>query len=253
MGHWYQQDGTPCYEVAKAKGAGMRPTTLADARKLGLVPSVTTILSLVAKPALEKWKTDQLLEAVIQNPLKWQEDWEEWKKRVYAISEKVGRDAAERGTEIHDKLEHYFVRGTRIQEFDDYINPVIDLLHSQFPNVEWRSEEYFAHPDGFGGKCDLHALPCYAWPNGIILDFKTKSAEDFNKVKPYEEQCMQLVAYREGFNLPQAECYNLFISTKQPGAMLLHKWPEETCKRACKMFYSLLSYWKDSNNIKGTL
>ena len=35
--HWYSRDGRPAYEVESAKGM-MRPTTLRDARKLGLVP-----------------------------------------------------------------------------------------------------------------------------------------------------------------------------------------------------------------------
>ena len=36
-GHWYQADGTPAYEIKKP-GGGMRPATLRDARKLGLLP-----------------------------------------------------------------------------------------------------------------------------------------------------------------------------------------------------------------------
>ena len=41
--HWYDLDGQPCHEVPRAKGDGMRPTTLADARKLHLLPSVTNV------------------------------------------------------------------------------------------------------------------------------------------------------------------------------------------------------------------
>ena len=227
----------------------MRPTTLADARKLNLVPSVTTILSLVSKPALEKWKTEQLLKAVLQNPLGWNEDEQLWKTKVYAISEKVGREAAEAGDLIHNALEQYYKGHGIALGMHDICVPVIDLIESTFGHIEWLSESYFAHPKGFGGKCDLHFKGNEKYPNGIILDFKTKSAEDFSKVKAYTEQCQQLVAYREGFNLPKAECYNLFISTKSPGELLLHKWDEESCQKACKMFYCLLLYWKEVNNI----
>lgn len=210
---------------------------------------MTTILSLVLKPALEKWKTDQLLKAVLDNPIKFNDDEEVWKKRVYTISQQVGKDAADAGTIIHDALEQYYIGKGLAKEHKKFCQPVIDLLHSKFPNVEWRSEEYFAHPKGFGGKCDLHALPCYEWPEGIILDFKTKSAEDFSKVKAYDEQCMQLVAYREGFNLLKAKCFNLFISTKQEDTMLLHEWKEKDCEKACKMFYLLLDYYQVANNL----
>jgi len=49
--HWYDRDGKAVFEVPKAKGDGMRATTIADARKLNLYPSVTTVLSVIAKPA----------------------------------------------------------------------------------------------------------------------------------------------------------------------------------------------------------
>lgn len=252
MGHWYRQDGSPCYEVPKAGGAEMRPTTLADARKLNLVPSVTTILSLISKPALEKWKTDQLLKAVYENPFRygWDDDWDQHKRKLFAIAERVGREAAETGNQIHDALENYFLGNGVSDAMRSMCTPVIKLIDATFGPLQWIPEAYFAHPKGFGGKCDLHFKGNDKYPNGIILDFKTKSADDFSKVKAYDEQCQQLVAYREGFNLPKAECYNLFISTKCPGAMLLHKWDEKDCKKACKMFYSLLLYWKESNNVK---
>ena len=42
--HWYRGDnGQPQYTV-KAKDGSDRPTTLRDARKLNLVPSVTTVM-----------------------------------------------------------------------------------------------------------------------------------------------------------------------------------------------------------------
>lgn len=250
MGHWYAQDGTPCYEVPKTKGGGTRPTTLADARKLNLVPSVTTILALLAKPALEKWKTDQLLNAVLENPLSWNEEEELWKKRVYAISEKVGKEAAEIGTKIHDALENCYLKKPITPDMSDYCTPVLELLKSTFGQIEWIPEAYFAHKDGFGGKCDLHFKGNEQFPDGIILDFKTKSTENFSKVKAYNEHCMQLVAYREGFGLPKAKCYNLFISVNEPGKLFLHCWDEKDCENACKMFYCLLYYWKHSNKIK---
>src|SRR4249919_1542933 len=57
-GHWYDRNGKPCYQQATQKG-GVRPTDLRDGRKLGLVPSVTTVLSVLAKDALTTWKVKQ--------------------------------------------------------------------------------------------------------------------------------------------------------------------------------------------------
>ena len=45
--HWYDKDGVPCHEVPKASGKGKTKTTLTQARKLGLFPSVTTIFKIL--------------------------------------------------------------------------------------------------------------------------------------------------------------------------------------------------------------
>jgi len=267
MGHWYRiSDGQPQYTVPKADGKGDRDTTMRDGRKLGLVPSVTTILGIVDKPALTKWKMDQIIKAVLENPYHSFNDVEQWKRQIFSASQKEGKDAADRGGQIHDALEHYYLGEGLHPDFEDYCRPVIDLIQETFGDIEWVPEASFSHKLGFGGKCDLHfkgtnnskhsvILPdgsTFEWANqkGIILDFKTKSAEDFSKVKAYPEQCQQLVAYREGFGLPNAECYNLFISTKEPGALLLHRWEEKECESAWKCFSHLVEYWKTLNNFE---
>ncbi len=249
MGHWYDSAGLPAYEVQKADGSGLRPTTLADARKHNLSPSVTTILGIVDKPALTRWKQDQIMKAMLALPYNPKHhELEAYKKRIYAMSMDVGRVAADKGTEIHDALEHCMKHGGIAPEMEQFVNPVIELLDSTFGLVQWQPEASFTHPERFGGKCDLHLTPCYEYPNGIILDYKTKSTENFSKVKAYDEHCMQLVAYREGLGLPQAECYNLFISTHTPGELMLHKWEEKSCKKSWTMFKYLLYYYKELNN-----
>ena len=67
-GHWYRCDGTPVHRLPTADGQGERPTTLRDARRLKLYPSVTSILGILAKPGLEKWKLDQVALATLRAP-----------------------------------------------------------------------------------------------------------------------------------------------------------------------------------------
>ncbi len=59
--HWYDRDGKAVFEVPKAKGDGMRATTIADARKLNLYPSVTTVLSVIAKPSLDESELSDII------------------------------------------------------------------------------------------------------------------------------------------------------------------------------------------------
>jgi hypothetical protein len=50
-GHFYTKDGHPAYTTIGKTGE--RPTTLRDARKLGLLPSVTTINGMLSKAGLD--------------------------------------------------------------------------------------------------------------------------------------------------------------------------------------------------------
>ena len=59
--HWYTRDGAPQYTVPSKKDGSPRSTTLRDARVMNLVPSVTTILNVMAKPALTNWLQQQVL------------------------------------------------------------------------------------------------------------------------------------------------------------------------------------------------
>jgi hypothetical protein len=253
MGHWYKlEDGQPLYTVPMANGKGERDTTLRDARKLRLVPSVTSIMGLIDKPMLYRWKAEQLLKAVYENPFryKFEDDWEKHKSKLYGISEKVGKDAAEIGNKIHDALENYYLGNGLDGEMRKICVPVIKFIDDTFGVLKWIPEESFSHKLGFGGKCDLHIKACDKCPDGIILDFKTKSADDFSKVKAYPEQCQQVSAYREGLGVPAAKCYNLFIGSNSPGQLLLHEWTEEECQKAWECFKHLVGYWRLINNFE---
>ena len=61
-GHWYTLEGKPQYTVI-GKNKKERNTTLRDARQLNLVPSVTTILDVAAKPGLVNWLINQGIHA----------------------------------------------------------------------------------------------------------------------------------------------------------------------------------------------
>jgi len=67
-GHWYTRAGESAHEVPTKKDpTKMKKTTLADARKLQLVPSVTTILKAKASFALSSWRERMLLNTAYDN------------------------------------------------------------------------------------------------------------------------------------------------------------------------------------------
>src|SRR3990167_10578720 len=106
--HWYNRKGEPAYEVPYAGGIGKRATTLRDARKLDLVPSVTTVGEVIRKPAIEYWNLSQLVLA-IQNNFELVAssvyNGTDWGNALISQSKNASKEAAELGTEIHNALE----------------------------------------------------------------------------------------------------------------------------------------------------
>ena len=88
-GHWYAPDGTPAYTII-GKNGKERNTTLRDARTLELRPSVTTIISVMAKPGLEQWKLNQVLMAALTMPRVEGETEPEYISRIIRDSKEQG-------------------------------------------------------------------------------------------------------------------------------------------------------------------
>jgi hypothetical protein len=106
-----------------AKGDGERNTTLRDAKKLGLFPSVTTLLGLFAKPGLDRWKQNQLILIAFSNPPKAGETIEQYTDRCLLLHEKPVEEAADFGTKVHDAIEAYFTGQHIPDELLEYIQP----------------------------------------------------------------------------------------------------------------------------------
>lgn len=248
MSHWYDKEGNPAYTIV-GKNGKERNTTLADAKRLGLVPSVTTVMGCKADGYyLAKYKQDQLLEAAYNTPLLVDNTWGNWTRTVIKESRRHREEAAQRGSEIHDALEHVYMTGKMSDELDadtrDICQGVIDFMESEFQGVKWIAEESFTSRFlGFGGRVDMHSKH-----DNIVLDFKTKGKDDLSMVKAYDDHHMQTAAYAVGLGLdaPESKRYNLFVSTTTPGELKLTESTNFT--REWGMFDALLDYWHLSNN-----
>lgn len=165
--HWYWPDGRPAYEVPGAKGQPVNPD-IRHARKLGLVPSVTTITRVIAAPALERWKREQYALAALTLPRLPDETDSAFLKRLDADAQAWTRQRADDGTALHAAIEQE-ARG--------------EALDPRFaPHVAKVTEALSTLPAAFVG------------------DFKTKDTfEGKDRAKLfYDEHVMQLAAYRHG-------------------------------------------------------
>lgn len=231
-GHWYTAGGEPAYTIT-GKNGNVRNTTLRDARKLNLFPSVTTILSVAAKPGLENWKIDQALLAALTLPRKEGESLDDFLVRAKADAKEQAYRAAEEGERIHAAVERFFLDVGYPPAYEAQVNAVREAIWDNFGYQKWRAEKSFVSPAGYGGKVDLHS------PN-VVIDFKTKDG-DLEGIRAYPEQAMQLDAYRHGLGYPGARLVNVFISRDVPGRVKVIEHEEGDYY---ERFLCLLRYWQ---------
>lgn len=253
--HWYYRNGDPCYELPKKDGSGMKNPTLADARKLDLVPSVTTILKIMAKPELQNWIVEQAVLAVLTTPRPAEEPLDAFINRVLHV-EKVQdqeRDTArDKGIAIHDAMESYFQGQPVPAEMQPWILPAAAAILDK--GGELVATEKILSGDGFAGKTDLITTTPGCW---WLWDFKTtKKLPDPKKGGAYKEHRLQLAAYAQAYakvllrpigeDTSPIRTANVYISTIEPGAFVICE--HEHWEPAWKAFQHLMHVWRWDNN-----
>lgn len=238
-GHWYTQEGEPMYTIIGVNGKE-RNTNLRDAKLLNLVPSVTTVMDLIAKPSLENWKINQALNSAISLE---QEEGEPNGSFIYRCKQeakKPGMEAADLGTKIHAMIE----RGFLGQSTNKPYKAVRKYLDEHYPNETWIAEDSFCADQGYGGMIDLYS------ESGIFVDFKTKDKLQDKKIKQliYDSHGMQLSAYAQGCGFDNPERVSIFVDRKHTDVIVGHIWDKESHTKHLAMFNSMLTYWKFSKN-----
>lgn len=228
-GHWYTAQGQSCYEVPRKDGKGMRKTTIADARELGLLPSVTHILDTVLrKPALEAWKLEQSLLACLTSPRNEGEELDAFIKRILSdekVEDQEAQAARDRGTEIHAALEALFQGQPISDEIDPWVRPAFQAVCKY---GELACTEKILVGADYAGKCDLIQLAKDCW---WLWDWKSaKKLPDPAKGGAWSEHRLQASAYANAwFNylcsqpkgLEVIRTGNIYISTVECGKFVI--------------------------------
>jgi hypothetical protein len=227
--HWYDVQGNPVYTV-KAKNGNDRNTTLADAKKLGLKPGVTTIIGLAASPSLEIWKQEQLLHSALTATRLPDETEQDFISRIKQDAQEQSKKSRERGTQIHAWLQDGFSQGTSNPEALDFFFSAQDELNEKLGELKWDCELSFA-TERYGGKIDLQN-------DEYILDIKT-TEKDLTDIKLWENHYMQLAAYDHKHT---HKCGILFINTLTAESKLVMV-EEDKLDKGYKMFNALVDYY----------
>lgn len=257
-GHWYTQEGQPMHSVPLASGRGERPTTLRDARKHNLIPSVTTVLGIFGKPGLETWKQRELLKLAYANNPFAGEDVNAYIGRIMSDQKQSGESIMGFGTAVHDAIEAR-LRGVEEERWivgidgetynaATFVNPVMEM----FTDNGWapQSMEEVLVGDGYAGRADViyHGKDEYG-----IIDFKTcgdatKAEKDLVRHGYPEQIALYHVAEHGGIG-DKAVGYNIFISRdKNVGAVKAVRYDAERLREALKEGQRAVKSWQYQNN-----
>ncbi len=239
--HWYQRDGVPLHTVLSAKGEP-RPTTLRDARKLNLLPSVTNILGVIAKPELTAWLQEQAVMAALTLPRNPSETEDAFARRVVEDSQTTRDGAADFGTAFHAGAE----RIARTLEVDT-LNPAADWLrwyHIWYQGnaalLNW-TEKVLVNPAiGYAGTADLFIEHAVHGPT--LVDLKTMKVKPGAKPAPYKSWCYQLAAYRHAMG-QRVTCMNLIVNSNEASTPVEYVWNDAEMDAGLKAFEAAHKLW----------
>lgn len=261
--HWYTKEGTPCHTVENKSKGGVRPTTIGDAKKLGLLPSVSAILGMVNAPGLNDWKIERIIEAAHQHATAGNiGELPEWSARVKEAAFQQVDDARDLGTAGHAALECYFgqqpydpdapiVTPAGTIKTSDIIDPVIAAVEelNVMPTAAEKVLVSLAH--GYAGTTDI------TWESDTgemgVLDFKFKKTLP---KKPIKQNTMQCSAYWQAewgaeydWEIPaMACCYNVYVSTSDIGKVVVQKWDDIALREAWVAFKACLALYRFENS-----
>lgn len=251
--HWYFPDGTPLHEVARADGKGTRPTSLRDARKLGLFPSVTNVLSILAKPGLDAWKQEQAILAALTLPRNEGESLDDFAKRVLTdMTSEVGR-AADLGSAVHAAIEGY-AQGRWLPEDKEVarlFEPARQWFDAEVTQVHSVEIATAHHEWGYAGRVDLVAtLKSTGRPT--VIDFKTQKVrrDKGGNFKPilHDTWPLQLEAYHQALasrdnGLANAAIASVVIGSTDPVPVVTQVWDDADKAGFFRAFLAARDLW----------
>jgi len=238
-GHWYTAEGESAHTVM-GKNGKFRNTTVADARKMLLYPSVTSILSILDKPQLTSWKIEQAIMSSLTLPKEENETLEDYSRRVVKDSKESTTKAAQHGTLMHEEAENILMG--RDTTTDPILQPYIATFKKWAEeNVEktyWCEKALVGA--GYAGRCDA-----YVKLRGVgdaIVDLKNRKVNP--KYEPfYDTDCAQIFAYLSASENPKAAGVSIVLASNDPSKIMTKVWDKDELYQAGIAFCAMQKVW----------
>jgi len=245
--HWYYANGLSQHTMESSDGT-TRNTNLRDARKLGLFPSVTEVIKILANFGITKWYQGMLIEAAWTMPDKFRgESYTMFAERCYQDADQFGADAREFGSAIHEMID-------RFHNDPDYV-PNDQLLWPYFEKYKaWFKANIIRVIDsertvvntkyGYAGTMDL--LAEHQEHGTVLIDFKTQNMK-YGRPNYYDSWPLQLAAYRECIE-PKPRCLSVVINSKEPMDPFEKLWSDQKTKTSWDVFRRCTEIWQLQRN-----
>lgn len=248
--HFYDVNGNACHtQPTKTKGAKnpTRPTTIADAKRLKLLPSVSSILKQAANPALDRYKAQQIIKACFNCPVSCDEDFETYARHIMEKADKERDEAADLGTNIHAALEQVLVNPSASydESLSQFVTPALNKVNEMGITVVER-ELRVVSEYGYAGTTDV------AFTHGPIcgiLDFKSVKTKPEEPIIPRQGHAAQIAAYHVAYWSKDTiknntKGYNVYISTTEPGRIDVVEYDAPTLRSEFGYFLACFDIWK---------
>lgn len=247
--HWYTKDGKPAYEVPYADPKkGNRRTTLSDARKLNLLPSVTTILRILHKQGLVDWLVEQACLAVLTTPKEPSENLDAFVHRVLhqeKVQDQESTIAKDFGTECHKGMENLFLGEPVDPKLLPWILPASEAIRAYGGRYE---PELVVVGPGYAGKLDLKLTS-----DDRIWLWDWKTTKKLPDKGAWPEHRLQLAAYAyalAAIGMPTIKTGNVYISTVDQGKFVVCEHNESWLETYTEGFEPLVKHWQWATGYK---
>lgn len=245
--HWYWPDGRPAYEVLGAKGQSVNPD-IRHARKLGLLPSVTTVMRIFAAPALERWKREQYALAALTLPRLPYESDAAFLKRLDADAQAWTKRRAEDGTALHMAIE----QEARGEAFDVRFIPHVAKVREALSRLPEAFVGDFKTKDTFEGKdraklfFDEHVIQLAAYRHGFVT--ATPFPITFEQAFAHYEGYGGRIDVLRGLIEADTPLVSIMIAI-EPAEVEVKVWTADEAQRGLALFRCALQAWKLKNRV----
>ena len=253
--HFYTQDGKPEYTQVTATGANKgkeRPTTLRDARKKNLLPSITTIHKVKAEPMITRYRERHLMKACYEMRPFSEESIDADFDRALSRAREDSLEAARAGSGYRQQIEN-ILNGKPWDKNDQKMCIVNDWLEEVIDEVYWTEMTCVDLEMGVAGQADAFVL---MQGKKTLLDWKTRRFKPIKK-EPlwecnwYKSDCRQLSFYGncgERETEEKIRVANVGINTRADSPVSLKVWTREERKWALEVVRCVNVLWQHENN-----